>query len=346
LRGARLRIQRNNRYFRRSPTPTRAGELDYEYFTREQAEVLVDTLTHIVCGQVGLDVEGESIGCMSNELLGEVPVVPVGLTLAGLAVLEGLAAGLVDLALGDLQPKRPQLRLQTPCDFGMVAATIPKEGAMSRLSRVLVVVVVALGVAAPSAAAVPGKQLGNTLGAMWKKVLETPTPQNPFGGGGPLCVDLGGVVAPFGASDSITCTVKPGTKVFVAAWSAECSTLEGPPFFGSNEAELRACARAVNAGVTTTDVVLDGTRVPVTEVTSGLVRLDLPADNIFGVPAGTGPPELPYLSVADGWVALLGPLTPGTHTITLDISGEFRGTAPPSVLDIHNTTTIIVQPGL
>jgi hypothetical protein len=285
---------------------------------------------------------------MSNELLGEVPVVPVGLTLAGLAVLEGLAAGLVDLALGDLQPKRPQLRLQTPCDFGMVAATIPKEGAMSRLSRVLVVVVVALGVAAPSAAAVPGKQLGNTLGAMWKKVLETPTPQNPFTGGGPLCVDLGGVVAPFAAPgvDSITCTVKPGTKVFVAAWSAECSTLEDPPSFGSNEAELRACARAVNAGVTTTDVVLDGTRVPVTEVTSGLVRLDLPADNIFGVPAGTGPPELPYLSVADGWVALLGPLTPGTHTITLDISGEFRGTAPPSVLDIHNTTTIIVQPGL
>jgi hypothetical protein len=283
---------------------------------------------------------------MSNELLGEVPVVPVGLTLAGLAVLEGLAAGLVDLALGDLQPKRPQLRLQTPCDFGMVAATIPKEGAMSRLSRVLVVVVVALGVAAPSAAAVPGKQLGNTLGAMWKKVLETPTPQNPFTGGGPLCVDLGGVVAPFAAPgvDSITCTVKPGTKVFVAAWSAECSTLEDPPSFGSNEAELRACARAVNAGVTTTDVVLDGTRVPVTEVTSGLVRLDLPADNIFGAPTGTGTPEMPYLSVADGWVALLGPLTPGTHTITLDISGEFPPGTP--LTPIHNTTTIIVQPGL
>jgi hypothetical protein len=34
---------------------------------------------------------------------------------------------------------------------------------------------------------------------MWKSVLETPTPQNPFAGGDPLCVDLGGVVAPFGA---------------------------------------------------------------------------------------------------------------------------------------------------
>jgi hypothetical protein len=218
---------------------------------------------------------------------------------------------------------------------------------MSRLSRVLVVAVVTLGVAAPSAAAVPDKKLGDSLGVMWKKVLETPTPQNPFGGGGPLCVDLGGVVAPFGGpgAESITCAVKPGTKVFVAAWSAECSTLEGPPFFGSNEAELRACARAVNAGIATSDVivVLDGRRVPVTEVTSGLVRLDLPADNIFGAAAGTGPPGMPYLSVADGWVALLHPLTPGTHTITLNISGEFP---PGTPLNIDNTTTIIVKPGL
>lgn len=33
--------------------------------------------------------------------------------------------------------------------------------------------------AAPSAGAVPDKNVGNYLGAMWKKVLETPTPQNP-----------------------------------------------------------------------------------------------------------------------------------------------------------------------
>ena len=38
-----------------------AGEVDYTHFTREQAEVLVDTVTYVVCGQVGLDVEGESI---------------------------------------------------------------------------------------------------------------------------------------------------------------------------------------------------------------------------------------------------------------------------------------------
>jgi len=211
---------------------------------------------------------------------------------------------------------------------------------MSRLCRVLLVAVVALGVTAPSAAAVPNNKLGEYLGAMWKTVLETPAPQSPFGSGGPLCVDLGGVVAPFaGSGTDFTCTVKPGTKVFVAAWSAECSTLEDPPFRGVDEPSLRACAHAVNASVTTTEVYLDGKLVPVTEVTSGLLRLDLPADNIFGASAGTGVP--PYLSVAHGRVALLHPLTPGTHMITLHVSGEFP---PGTPLAIDNTTTIIVKP--
>jgi len=172
---------------------------------------------------------------------------------------------------------------------------------------------------------------------LWKQVLETPTPDKPFAGGDP-CVDLGGVVAPFGPfSPTIECTVTQGTKVFVTALTSECSTLEvGTPFGGSNPRELRGCARAVNAGITRTDVALDGRPVPVNEVESGLLRLNLPADNIFGAPAGTGP-----LSVAHGWVAHLGqPLAPGTHTITIHIEGTYLG-AP---VDFSNVTTIIVRP--
>ena len=60
----------------------------------------------------------------------------------------------------------------------------------------------------------------------------------------------------------------------------------GAPYFGSNEAELRTCARAVDAGITRTDITLDGEPVPVREVESGLLHLDLPADNIFGAAAG------------------------------------------------------------
>ena len=94
------------------------------------------------------------------------------------------------------------------------------------------------------------------LGDLWETVLETPTAENPFAGGDP-CVDLGPVVAPIGPSSSFECTVKPSQKIFVAAWSSECSTFEEPPFFGSDEAELRACARAADAGLAVT-LTVDG----------------------------------------------------------------------------------------
>jgi hypothetical protein len=70
---------------------------------------------------------------------------------------------------------------------------------------------------------------------------------------------------------------------------------------------------------------VDGKRVPVTEVTPWLLRLDLRADNIFGCRWDR---VAAYLSVADGWVALSHPLTPRTHTITLDVAGEFHPGTP------------------
>ena len=69
--------------------------------------------------------------------------------------------------------------------------------------------------------------------------------------------------------------------------------------------------------------------MPVTEAETGLLHIVLPADNIFLLPAGaTG------LSFGHGWVSLLNPLTPGTHTIVI------HSAAFPDI-----TTTIIVTPG-
>jgi hypothetical protein len=75
----------------------------------------------------------------------------------------------------------------------------------------------------------------------------------PFGTGGAAfgCWNLdGGTVAPFGPIAVDSCTVKPGTKIFVAASSFECSTIEGN---GTTEAELVASgtrnARAISAAV-------------------------------------------------------------------------------------------------
>jgi hypothetical protein len=48
--------------------------------------------------------------------------------------------------------------------------------------------------------------------------------------------------------------------------------------------------------------------------------LTFPADNFFGLAAGTYAP-----AVADGVYLLLGPLAPGTHTITFGGTGQFNG---------------------
>ena len=183
-------------------------------------------------------------------------------------------------------------------------------------------------VAAPAASAAPAPvKLDAGLTALWTTVLETPSAQNAFGTGGAAftCWNLsGGTVAPFGPSSVPSCTVKPGTKILVAASSVECSTLEGN---GTTEAELRACAEQSDAQ-TAPSVTVDGHFVPVKEVETPLMNIVLPADNIFGLPAGTT-----GLSVGHGWVAHVDPLTPGTHTIA--------GTGPSFTF----TTKLIVAPG-
>jgi hypothetical protein len=201
---------------------------------------------------------------------------------------------------------------------------------VSRITRIVLLAAVALFAAAPAASAVPSKKLDDYLAALWTAVLETPSAQNPYGSGGSAfaCFDLGGTVASLGPTGAESCTVKPGTKVFVAANTFECSTFHGDhPGFGTTEAELRACARQNDVQVAPT-VTVDGKSVPVTEVETRPLNIVLPADNIFGLPPGTH-----GLSVGHGWVALLHPLTPGAHTIVIHIGASTI------------TTIITVKPG-
>jgi len=205
---------------------------------------------------------------------------------------------------------------------------------MSRFSLALLITAVALNFAAPSTAAAQERDLGGVLGDLWGTVLETPTAENPFAGGDP-CVDLGPIVAPLSPFfTSVACTVKPSQSLFVSAWSSECSTFEAAPYFGADENELRACAREVDAGLTPPTLLVDGIPVPVTEVETDLLSIHLPKDNIFGEPKS----DRKGLSVAHGWVASLGRLSPGTHEIVIHLEGTYLG----SPVDFTNTTTIIV----
>jgi hypothetical protein len=148
---------------------------------------------------------------------------------------------------------------------------------------------------------------------LYTKVLETPSAQNPFGSGGKSaspCWDLGGTVAPLAPKPVKLCTVNPGTKILVAASTAECSTFPNdcasvaPP-----QSKLASLARS-QVDQAAPSVTINGKDVPVTFVQSGPMTVSLPADNIFGVSGGdTG------ASVALGWVALLDPLPTGNYAI-------------------------------
>jgi hypothetical protein len=201
---------------------------------------------------------------------------------------------------------------------------------MSRLARALLIAAAVCCLVIPSASAATTNRLGGTLGDLWTTVLQTPTPENPFTGGDP-CVDLQGILAPFGPSGAESCTVEHGTKIFVTAWSTECSTFEGN---GTTEAELRDCALAADQGITTHTVAVDGQSVPLSEVETELLKIRLPKDNIFGLTGG----DRSGLSVAHGWVTLLDPLPPGTHTIEIHIAGTYFGNPVDSTI----RTTIIV----
>jgi hypothetical protein len=199
------------------------------------------------------------------------------------------------------------------------------------VTSVLIVVAAILGVVfaqvAP-ASATATKKLESNLATLWTTVLETPADQNPFTNpDASACWDLGHrTVAPLAPSGVESCTVKPGTKLFVAGSTFECSTFEGN---GTTDTELRTCARESDVQVAPT-VKVDGKSVTLTEVETPLLNIVLPAGNIFEQPAGT-----PGLSVGHGWVALLHPLPPGTHTIVIS------GSVSPTI-----TTTIVVTPGL
>ena len=105
--------------------------------------------------------------------------------------------------------------------------------ALSRLTRILLLVAVALCLGAPTAGADPAPPLDNNLAALWTKMLQTPSAENPFLRRRRICVrrPRRHVVAPFGPDRRQGCTVKPGTKIFVAASSVECSTFEPAAIF-------------------------------------------------------------------------------------------------------------------
>jgi len=101
--------------------------------------------------------------------------------------------------------------------------------------------------------------------------------------------------------------------LFLDIVSAECSTLEPPPFYGGNEEELRACALSFT--LSNLEASVDGVAVENLSQyihTSPLFEFTVPEDNILEAPAGSNGE-----SVSNGAHLMLAPLSPGKHTIHL-----------------------------
>jgi hypothetical protein len=136
----------------------------------------------------------------------------------------------------------------------------------------------------------------------------------------------------FGSDPAPTfyCTVPAGTGLLIPIINAEWSAAEGPcglPISTSaavgSEDYLRACAKAYMNGVTHLQVIVDGVTLldaPAAgspyRVGSKQYTLNSVTNNMVGVPPGPN-----NKSVADGFYAMLQPMSKGEHTV------RFLGTA-------------------
>jgi hypothetical protein len=187
-----------------------------------------------------------------------------------------------------------------------------------------------------------GASLGEWEARNWQWAVSLPEASNPnFDPTGTTCgYGQSGPVFFLPASyteeppTDLTCIVPAGTALLVSVGGSECSTVEPPPFFGRDEAELAACAGAFTDTITSMEASIDGTPVPDLEryrAQSPLSTFWFPQDNFFGVPGGVAQ------FVADGYAFIIAPPPPGEYAIT--VSTQFEGDEAPLAV----TMTVVVQ---
>jgi len=192
----------------------------------------------------------------------------------------------------------------------------------------------ALAVTPAAAAAKPQKSpfaKGNRSAALqrewWQTVLAIPVSENPAVGNADRCLFLGRhVLAPALESDGeVSCTVGKNTSILPLGLGSECSDAEDPAFFGADHKARRKCAIALDDGITVNEVGIDGTTYDISafRVQSPDAKVRLPEDDLFDLDARS------MRFTADGWAALIEPLAPGHHVITVRSAGAFPGSGEP-----------------
>ena len=214
------------------------------------------------------------------------------------------------------------------------------------------------GVLPPSSQAF-GRTYGAWSAAFWQYVESQPAPSNPLvdttgancrvGQSGPVFF-LVGANGP-GTIRRDECKVPAGKALFfplVNAFDVHVSCDVAPAFCDTNDTPLEIWNDLQNNlgfGASALHATVDGVAVqnlnpattpyqacagPVPRCSAPAFSLTFPADNLFGLPAGTYAP-----AVADGFYLLLAPLAPGAHTISFGGTATFNGGAFSEDITYH-----------
>ena len=188
-----------------------------------------------------------------------------------------------------------------------------------------------------------GLNYGEWGASWWQAAFQIPVVEgdHPLFSGGAFQGPKGVVflAAVVGEPAVVEVTIPAGTPLFIPIVNSECSTIEDPPFFGSNETELRQC---VNDFIDqTSGLFAEIDFVPVGNIEAQRVESPLfefgplPENNVFGEPAGTTSP-----SVDAGFYLLLAPLSAGEHVVSVGGTFDLFGAS------IDTTFLITVEPRL
>jgi hypothetical protein len=200
------------------------------------------------------------------------------------------------------------------------------------------------GNVAPPGSRSHGMSYAERAAAWWRWAIALPASGHPLFSSGNVDCSVGqsdhvwylaGAFAP-APDPPRACDIPSGTALFLPLVNVDCSTLEADPFFGANEAELRACVRQF--GFTDLHASIDGAEID--NLNSFLVESPLfsvvppVGGNILGVPGGT---EGDF--VARGVHVLLRPLPVGTYTVAF--GGTITLGEEAFVLDVTYELTVV-----
>lgn len=136
-----------------------------------------------------------------------------------------------------------------------------------------------------------------------------------------------------------TCTVPSGKAILFPIIASECSYSENPNL--STESELASCALGPDNGVTHLELTIDGRSIPDLSkyrAMSPLFSFVFPSDNVAGVKPG------PTRGVADGYWAIISPLSAGNHTIHFKaVALQYTTTATATSFVIDTTYNLSIK---